>query len=505
MYMTRVADNVTDHSVGLLYTVYSHTRVPGQRVVRFLEEAQESSTTARRQNPLLPTALATNLVGGRSNFAAAFTLIQTVHVGGGGKWLPRLRALAHSPFELTLAVDDTVMVCSSLLHQMLLREHASARFDFAVNFETSSFGTRGSANYGPRPSAPAQILPHNFAQLARKVRGRVTYTVPLTPLLHTPWHTPCDARPVRDAMRVQSRLSVPVHSQGPGLRLLLSAWAARLGGGTDDQYGLRETLKALQPGMSRGAPRVWRLRENIGGFKSVDKVRGPHGQKVRMRGPPLAPRWRMPGAFGFMGCLYQGACVSASLRLLAPLLIAVHPQLMVGPRYSRPVTGDVLAWHGFPASERPARSFDCALLNRDVDATRLLFQRDPAAEYASATTRGACLREMRNTSTSGGRGRHAHRFSPGLAERVCSMLPAAPQRAPRAPSSLAEPMGVFWSWLCEQNLTAGACSGHARRAQHVATTIAPRRAQHQQSGPRRRAWQGRLKAWQGTRGVGVEV
>ena len=129
------------NTTGVLYCVFAqdirgNTRSKNFR--RYLAEAVESAGITRALNPRLPLALASN-VQIRPEEARAFHHVVTMRrlSSSATLWLPRLRALAESPFELTLALDSHAHACSSGLHEMLEAEHRRNSFDFAVNHEAA--------------------------------------------------------------------------------------------------------------------------------------------------------------------------------------------------------------------------------------------------------------------------------------------------------------------------------------------------------------------------------
>ena len=126
-----------DSSVGLLYVIFATTlAAKPHRARSYIKQAYESSQRAKRLNPRLPAALATNLDTTGHHFDELVSLNSTKSLGLSG-WAPRVAALASSPFELTLELDSTAMVCSAELHSVLLVAHRNQSIDFAVNFEAS--------------------------------------------------------------------------------------------------------------------------------------------------------------------------------------------------------------------------------------------------------------------------------------------------------------------------------------------------------------------------------
>ena len=85
-----------------------------------MPQVQSSVLSVRTACPDLPTALATDLAASRevrSTFDFIVAANTTVYAQ---RWrqsyLARVAALAASPFELTLELDATVQICSSMLH-----------------------------------------------------------------------------------------------------------------------------------------------------------------------------------------------------------------------------------------------------------------------------------------------------------------------------------------------------------------------------------------------------
>ena len=260
--------------VGVLHIVFSHVSVVATKVKNFLHQATESSRTVTRTNPMLPVALATNLMPLPAGAQSAWSIVYHVDTNRGSSWGPRLEAVARSPFELTLEIDASATVCSPLLHTLLLHEHALNRFDFAVNFEALSLTNHSRSRFGPLPHSVEQVLPHLFAMLARKGPG-------LLAMLRR-WHTVAQTDHDQDGLRnalIELRrthyLSCPRSARGRvhGVRKFF--------GLDDDQGCSKREARAVRV-------RVWHLHEAIGGFKSADKLL-PAGR-------PVGPRYVRPFA-----------------------------------------------------------------------------------------------------------------------------------------------------------------------------------------------------------------
>ena len=409
--------------VGLLWVTFVN-RLGGAASAKganYIQQTLASATSAAHHNPTLPLALATNLrinraqlarrfhhiiplgpfgLGSRSDWARRLSAVpprqdtvNQVNVtsrrsarthrmsrpqktkgphrtkGPQNPWLVRLHALEKSPFELTLEIDASATFCSAELHHLLVHEHRLSRLDFAVNFEStplvpkSAFGSR-------RPNRVEEILPHNFAMLLRK---------------------------------------------GPGLDRLLCVMKRRMSRfGGDDQQGLRSALTELaksdsQPcgstktascggrgGGGRGEctkvqtkVRVWRLKENVLGFKSADKT-------------------KTGGAW-------------------------------VWPRFSRPIAGAVQVVHSiaevYSGSAANRSSTVCESLNEQQASIRMALQATKRERYVTVRSRDECLAHLVSAHT---RAREKH-----VARKPCSQLPAN-ESAGGALSELVEPRDVFW-------------------------------------------------------------
>ena len=183
---------ISSHDVGVLYIVYTHGSSfrSNATTKRYLSEAISSSQYSRQQDPSLATALATNMhVADEKAFSVvAYSL--PADTSAMPTWMPRLMALAASPFELTLALDAHAVVCTAGLHAALLREHRLNRFDLAFNIEatlglsdrrTSTLWSWLSGSQPPlpwrspnrpgrdvAPRAIEELLPHNWALLVRR-------------------------------------------------------------------------------------------------------------------------------------------------------------------------------------------------------------------------------------------------------------------------------------------------------------------------------------------------
>lgn len=248
--------------VGLLWVVFDqrYSRVY-KKAKDYLRQAAASAHSARALNPGLPRALATNVPSARMTLNGTFDLFIPPEAlrcpqpcrARHPLWVPRLLALAASPFELTLEVDSSVTFCSAQLHAALLREHRRDRFDLAVNFEATALAPPKAgfkSRFGEAPRRVVDILPHNFALLVR---------------------------------------------HGPGWRALLELWLHVMERYVDDQMALRVALQRLTRDQFAVPParagcnasigggdaarcggvthvRVWRLAEAMLGFKSADKL-----------------------------------------------------------------------------------------------------------------------------------------------------------------------------------------------------------------------------------------
>lgn len=381
-----------DSRVGLLYIVFMSTyrRPRAKATSLYVDEAVASSRRARRLNPHLPSALATNL-DVHDRFDRIISLNGTADRGG---WTSRLAAMAASPFALTMALDASVMVCTSELHAQLLRVHHRGGLDFAVNFGESALTAKVSRQsaFGPQPSRVEDVLPHNFAMLIRRGDGfdalRRRWSMALRTLFD-------DQMALRATLRQLSKSNYTVCDgssqlnrlrssgiRGKEMKTSVSSNAAQGGGGAGGEAGV---------GCVR--VRVQRLTERSLGFKSADKT---------------LPGWRM-----------------------------------VPPRYSRPVAGSVLLVHSGHASV-------CEEANRDAPTARVLSQPRPGARpVTSSTTHDHCLRAMQavpRDESGGGL----------LAKRVCDQLLTAvgDGGGDGASPELVEPLPAFWAWLVAHNLTA---------------------------------------------------
>ena len=170
--------------VGVLYVVYEHrlrsNTKKTARLPAYLAEAAASARRIRTLNPALPVALSTTQTAllPRS-LVAAFDRVLPLAAAAASEplWGPRLRALAASPFGLTLALDSHATACSDELHAALLAEarRRGARYDLATNVEATEClpHAKGSAGLGRLyfPRHAGQLYPHNFAVLLRKGAG----------------------------------------------------------------------------------------------------------------------------------------------------------------------------------------------------------------------------------------------------------------------------------------------------------------------------------------------
>lgn len=387
-----------DSRVGLLYIVFMSRRSPRAKPSSlYIDEVVASSRRARRLNPGLPLALATNL-DVHHRFDRIISLNGTADQGG---WTSRLAAMAASPFELTMALDASVMVCTSELHKQLLRVHDRGGVDFAVNFGESALTANVSRQsvFGPRPSRLEDVLPHNFAMLIRR---------------------------------------------GAGFDALRRRWSKALGTMFDDQVALRATLRQL----------------SSTNYTACDGHRRRLLQVPPLldRSRPGGGRWkkssdatRCGGGAGGPGCdggAGRPGCVRVRVQRLTEAVLGLKSAdktmpgwKMVPPRYSRPIAGSVLLVHSGHASI-------CEEANRDAPTPRVVSQPNGGARPAtSSTTHAHCLLAMQAAARSGG-------GVSVLAQRVCDqLLEAGGSGGGVASPELVEPLPVFWAWLVAHNLT----------------------------------------------------
>ena len=399
-----------DSRVGLLYVVFmARGRAPRAKAPGlYVEEAVASSRRARQLNPQLPSALATNL-DVHNRFDRIISLNRTADGGG---WTSRLAAMAASPFELTMALDATVMVCTSELHEQLLRVHQRGKLDFAVNFGESALTGNVSKQsaFGPRPSRVEDVLPHNFAMLIRR---------------------------------------------GAGFDALRRRWSRALRTLYDDQVALRATLQKLSSSNytacdgDASATSSWldRLRSGrrLSARATIAAQGGGRSKKSTASAASDATR-RGGGAGGGAGG--GGGCVRVRVQRLTERALGLKSAdktmpgwRMVPPRYSRPVAGSVLLVHSGHASI-------CEEANRDAPTARVLAQpRHGARPIASSTAHENCLRAMQAARRDGS-------AAWALAQRVCDQLLTPGGRGGGPPSpELVEPLSAFWAWLKAHDLT----------------------------------------------------
>ena len=115
--------SVRAKAVGLLYIVFAQNSTTthndkAANLQRYLHEAADSARYSTALDPSLPTALATNVhkLVDREAFSLVVRPLADGEAHGLPLWLPRVIALAASPFELTLALDSHAVACSNGLH-----------------------------------------------------------------------------------------------------------------------------------------------------------------------------------------------------------------------------------------------------------------------------------------------------------------------------------------------------------------------------------------------------
>ena len=109
--------------VGLLFVMWRLGNSSAPRK-NYLEQILKSARAAKALNPRLGTALATNVKLPRE---PALDIVQQLSPPTPAQrrrstWFHRLRAIAESPFELTVALDASVTVCSAPRKRVELSE-----------------------------------------------------------------------------------------------------------------------------------------------------------------------------------------------------------------------------------------------------------------------------------------------------------------------------------------------------------------------------------------------
>ena len=142
---------------GVLFFAYG-----GRQLEHFLSEATTAARTFRAHNPQLSIAVVTN----NATVDAAFThriapradLLFPGDTSNGGQnradgfprqWLTRLYYMAHSPFEITWALDSNVVTCTPLAAQALL--------DAALHTQLWGWDIAHASQHGQ-----GNMYPHNF-------------------------------------------------------------------------------------------------------------------------------------------------------------------------------------------------------------------------------------------------------------------------------------------------------------------------------------------------------
>ena len=227
----------SQYAVGVLYIVYAQNATSNDKftaVERYLAEAASSARSSRANDPSLPAALATNVeLVDEKSFSLVLRTVpkETAHLP---LWMPRVLAIAASPFELTLALDSHATACTHGLHAALMREHQLNRLDLAVNFE-ATIGLR---------SQPARRRHGLWAMISSLWGAHARAHKRLPP----PWRWP--NRPGRD-VAPQSFVEMLPHNwallvrRSAGGRALLARWAFALrcaNCGWTDQYALQAVL-----------------------------------------------------------------------------------------------------------------------------------------------------------------------------------------------------------------------------------------------------------------------
>ena len=386
------------NDVGLLYVVFSGTKA-SDRARGFVAEATASCVLSKRVQPLLPIALATNLQRDLSADAKrCFDVLQPIAVDckdNATPWAPRLRALQHSPFRLTLALDAHSVACVPQLLTMLQLELTRNAFDFAVGSE-SMLGKPLQADYKANstslwpttfPDSAASVLPHNWALLLRRGPGTdALIALWRRELRRMDW--PDDQAALYNVLRrtyhrrCATTNSTPFAADSPRCVRVRSC---------------RRQMLMLKSCHWREQPlRISRLREGFAAMKSVDKQR-----------------------FGFFP-RYTRTLESRELA------VAVHQM--------RPYP-----WN---AALEPHSDF-CAALNSEPTLPRLVLQTHERSPHRVFTNRQACYLQAASLRSQ----LALHR----AVRRVCDLLPA---RFVAAGSSmwnhsghLVEPIGQFWSGM----------------------------------------------------------
>ena len=430
--------------VGVLYVVYRQTidvraradtaqRAKATALNKYLLEAASSARTLCRLNPDLRVALSTTRRNLTRQVRTSFSVILQLADAKPTEplWAPRLRALANSPFYLTLALDSHATACSPQLHAALLREAARrGAYDLAVNFEaaaclpTAPAGVRSGVGRIYAPSHHSELLPHNWALLLR---------------------------------------------QGPGLRALLGLWYSMLERmrqkhqQPDDQWALALALRRLhRTGGCVGSAHHSPSREgssNGGSAITSSDSRGlPPSNDTRHKLPRAENGWIWRRSWSWGRKLRDAAAAATAGKLcndpvrvwrlgeaFAAFKSADKRNLGFFPRYTRLLNGPVLATHQLrPYPWSKGRGFHsgvsdaCTLFNERVGVPRLAILSAKRDRVRMVYNESACSDTL---------SRHASAArAKRIAAPVCRMLLF--QALPGHPNAaVAEPMRIFWRRL----------------------------------------------------------
>lgn len=437
-------------AVGILHVVFAGKSEAIAK--RYMREAANSCRTAAASNPQLPTALATNMLT-QANITKVWTFVYSVEPDAENPWIVRFRALAASPFELTLALDSSFTICSSMLHAALMHEHKLNRLDFAFNFggskllnATSSFKEgHALSNALRKPSVLEDMLPHLCAMLGRRGSGLRLLINRVTAALRMR-----GSRGQLLRMDDQEALQVVlIKLSRRGYQACNDHEAPEEG----DYYVQKEWWHPRSDAVLRFNQTLWSTNP-VAATTRVGTMAWRHVQSIaRVRqGCRLLRIWRLHESIGALRPAADGYFTSLAKNTSAHAQAGREGKRFVRewPLYTRPFSGPMLALHSYNLQSTRGRDI-CHILNEHAPRTRLLMEATKSAPLVTPTSQKACLKASESL----------HGKPLLHAKVICAMLPRA--QSGRSPEhlqpGLVKPLKKFWEWMDWQHLT----SHYARR------------------------------------------
>jgi len=139
-------------ALGILFFVYEQNQTI---LEEFTQQAENSAYTFRKYNPGLNIGIYTTK-NNKLSFSFDFVgIMEDKDIPKGRQWSTRIKYMAKSPYEVTLAVDANVLCCSENVFQSLIDFYCSFSKEYDIAF---------NSKYALNSLSPksSKFLPYNF-------------------------------------------------------------------------------------------------------------------------------------------------------------------------------------------------------------------------------------------------------------------------------------------------------------------------------------------------------